>query len=468
MSKGNALTTVLCVVFTATVLLFLKVSLDVHSDKLFKQHPSKMTGQFVRNSVDSELISDLNARAHRLQENNVKPIAEIDTLKIGSEPKMSVYQSNPPLARNEAGGVKSAPALPLQFGSKSLYTKENNYKISPPIMNIIKELFELEKKDPQKLISILKHDDPLGVEVGPELFKCPAEVGSSRLTSDSMVDADRIRRFQEGDIDTWIFYQHLRKAGGTGFCQLATDNLGKHRVPSYYCMIDNRGSLATPPWNDPAYTTSQLKQRGYRITSNEWDVFYESMFEWPGALFATTIRDPIDRIYSQYRFEHLERRDGSSDEKRVSAREYYNSMKSWTMGANYYIKTFEGSPDSRIAEAGTSDFYWTYHKFNKRSISWEMFSKALRNIMRYHLIFVTEWLEPSSTVVLNKTIHWNIPPKQVLPHEVQAKREKKKSLHAEEAIPKEDYNYLLLENLLDLLYFKCVQRVYLERLKCDI
>ena len=302
---------------------------------------------------------------------------------------------------------------------------------------------------------------------GLEHFVCPTRT-QDKLSDPRLVNTTRLEDFIAGKPGTWIFYQHLRKAGGTGFCQLAKDNLRKGETPPYYCMIDNRGSLATPPWNEPDYTISRLRQHKYRITANEWDVFYQSMLSWPGAIYATTIRDPIDRIYSQYRFEHLEHRDGSSkDQKRSTMKQFYLSQRDWTMGANYYIKTFVGEEDTKVAKAGTGDFYWTYSKYRKRPITWNMFHNALKIIMSFHLIFVTEWLHPSSIDIMNMTLHWTVPPKQVLPHEVQAVRETKKSATAKEFIPADDYMFILKENVLDLLFFRAVQRIYLERLKCE-
>lgn len=336
----------------------------------------------------------------------------------------------------------------------------------PDAMAVVKQLFELGSRDVEMLISELKNADPLNVTSGPDGFRCPQRPGS-RLSDPSLPDKERLAKFVAGEPGTWIFYQHLRKAGGTGFCQLATDNLKRGEVPPYYCMIDNRGSLATPPWNNPQYTVEQMVKHKFRVTSNEWDVFYSSMFDWPGAVFATTIRDPVDRIYSQYRFEHLEHRDGSREgAPRKTAKEFYLSQKGWTMGENYYLKTFIGTEDTIIAKPKTGDFYWTYHKYMNKKITWDMFSKALHNIMRFHAIFVTEWLEQSSSFILNHTLHWSVPPKQVLPHEVQAKRKIKKSSSAQDSMPPEDFAFLLKENALDLLFFKAVQRVYLERLGC--
>ena len=58
-----------------------------------------------------------------------------------------------------------------------------------------------------------------------------------------------------------------------------------------------------------------------------------------------------------------------------------------------------------------------------------------------------------------------MPPRKVLPHEVQAKRGKdKKSLSAEEALSSEDYAFLLEDNALDLLFYHISKRISLERM----
>ena len=66
-----------------------------------------------------------------------------------------------------------------------------------------------------------------------------------------------------------------RKAGGTAFCAAAQQNMKTREVPPYYCMPDNRGSLATPPWSDAEYLLRNIREKGYRIVANEWDAFYE-------------------------------------------------------------------------------------------------------------------------------------------------------------------------------------------------
>ena len=44
--------------------------------------------------------------------------------------------------------------------------------------------------------------------------------------------------FRDEKPGTFLFFQHLRKAGGTNFCSLAENNLPKKAQPRYYCMPD--------------------------------------------------------------------------------------------------------------------------------------------------------------------------------------------------------------------------------------
>jgi hypothetical protein len=272
----------------------------------------------------------------------------------------------------------------------------------------------------------------------------------------------------------WIFYQHLRKAGGTGFCDLAKNNMPHRMVPPYYCMPDDRGSFAIPPWaptewGNKTYLIDVLHSKSYRVAANEWDAFYEEFSRLPGVILATTFRHPIDRWWSQYRFEHLEARDGSKkDTPRTPMLQWYHSCVKWEMGVNYYVKTFEGTSDKR-PPPDKGDFYWSYHKYysNKElQMSWPLFSRALNNIRKFDLILVTEWLNTSDSLIQN-VLGWKTPPRQVLPHEVQAIRSEKKSILAKEAIPKDDYNIMLEENAFDLLFFHICKRIYLERLICS-
>jgi hypothetical protein len=360
-------------------------------------------------------------------------------------------------------------------------------------METIQKLYEVGRKDPLALIKTLEQGDPLGVNLAdPHAFQCPPDP-SQRLDHPSLVNVQSLEAFRGGAEGSFIFYQHLRKAGGTGFCDLAKRNLPVGSVPAYYCMPDQRGSLALQPWGDPVYLARHMRERGFKIAANEWDVYHTDHGDIPNVVLATTMRHPVDRWYSQYRFEHLEHRDGSNGTApRQTFRQFYDADKGWTMGVNYYIKTFIGDPDPKQprnkgalpcrsavhtppphavqnktpSSPPKGDFYWTYHKYQKAPVTWAQFAASLQNLRKYHVLLITEWLD-SSPPLLQAALGWTSPPKQVLPHEVQAVRAEKKSVAAKDAVPPADYQHLLKENALDVLYFHAAKRIYLERLTCS-
>ena len=76
----------------------------------------------------------------------------------------------------------------------------------------------------------------LGVEELRELFPCP----TNRISLPDQRNTDKARAFRNGTEPFFLFFQHLRKAGGTNFCSLAEHNLEKKNLPSYYCSMYSR------------------------------------------------------------------------------------------------------------------------------------------------------------------------------------------------------------------------------------
>ena len=172
-------------------------------------------------------------------------------------------------------------------------------------------------------------------------------------------------------------------------------------------------------------------------------------------------------ILFMYRFEHLEHRDGSrADSQTIPMIKWYKQQLPWTMGKHYYIKTFLGEKDLVVPSNSNGDFYWTYHKYQKRSITYEDFDKAITNLRKFQLILITEYLGTSS-YLLQSLINFNTPPKQILPHEVQAKRNNKSNRPASELLPSDDFKILVNDNIFDYLFYIVAKRIYLERLHCN-
>lgn len=345
-----------------------------------------------------------------------------------------------------------------------------------PIMSTVKRLFALGKSDPQALLLELDTKDVFGT-ADPASFLCPTDP-SERIERNpaGVFNTTRAALFKQGNPDSWLFYQHLRKAGGTGFCELARRNMEKRSIPPYYCMPDNRGSLATPPWNDESFILSQLKSKGHRMASNEWDSYQLYMGTWDHAVYATTFRDPIDRWYSQYKFEYLEHRDGSSPNapRPVTFLQWYKQNKDWMMTSNYYIKTFMGTVDKGLPH-GQGDFYWTYHKFQHVSINEQEFLQALMNLRHFNLILVMEYLDLElTTIVLDKVLGWKAPPTKIRPHDQQAPNRESlnnlaiRSSSSKKILPPIDYAFVSQDNALDMLFYHVVLRVFLERVACHM
>ena len=217
----------------------------------------------------------------------------------------STASSPLPLTNNlRATGTEAAatplPTLPPMSPKVAVVvhvTPEATARPATPPMEAIQELFELGRKDPLALIAALEQRDPLGVNfTDPHAFQCPGD-HSQRLDYPGLVNMQSLKAFRDGAEGSFIFYQHLRKAGGTGFCDLAKRNLPAGTVPAYYCMPDNRGSLALPPWGEPSYIARYMREKGFKIAANEWDVFHADQGEIPNVVLATTMRHPVDRWY---------------------------------------------------------------------------------------------------------------------------------------------------------------------------
>lgn len=187
------------------------------------------------------------------------------------------------------------------------------------------------------------------------------------------------------------------------------------------------------------------------------------------------MRDPTDRWYSQYRFEHVEHRDGTNENSTVMPFDKWYQV-SFNMGDNYYTKTFigdENPPDEELMERKGpkghplvhGNFYWTYDKFNKKAISWSDFSKAIDTLRRFHLVLILEYLNAADHMI-EEVLGWKEKPRQVLPHEVQAKRADKKSKAAKDLLEPDVYNHVRELNAVDHLFYHIGRRIFLERHAC--
>lgn len=113
---------------------------------------------------------------------------------------------------------------------------------------------DLAQLTPSETLARLEQDDPFGVRavetflanVSPEepvedvlegigkIFSCPAQ--AQRLGFPDRRNVTKAQAFRQATRGYFVFFQHLRKAGGTNVCTLATANIPKPNLPSYFCM----------------------------------------------------------------------------------------------------------------------------------------------------------------------------------------------------------------------------------------
>lgn len=128
----------------------------------------------------------------------------------------------PPIIQNETK-IELPTAIPTDFAFISFNS-------------VIKQLFNMGAINPDQLHDYLLQNDVFEVFNSSSLRECPPK--RRRIDYPDITNSDSLHKFLENGAGSFIFYQHLRKAGGTGFCDLAKTNLGAKSVPSYYCMPD--------------------------------------------------------------------------------------------------------------------------------------------------------------------------------------------------------------------------------------
>ncbi|KAL7564363.1 hypothetical protein ACA910_001514 [Epithemia clementina (nom. ined.)] len=242
------------------------------------------------------------------------------------------------------------------------------------------------------------------------LFPCPTTTTSSSTSSSSSTlttttmkhritlpdqrNETRAQEFRNGH--GFLFFQHLRKAGGTNFCTLAEHNLPRAHVPSYYCMPDmhwpqSKGAGYLHHWSNEEILHFYHAQH-FRVAGNEWDNF-DRRHHWDlPAVFVTSFRRPLDRALSQFRFECLEGRGCPIQ----------NVTKWWERRpdlANVYVQTF-ADPETTFGLLGTfRGISRARSDASQQQRRGELVGTALDTIAQFHLITVMEWLAYAGPLV---------------------------------------------------------------------
>jgi len=302
---------------------------------------------------------------------------------------------------------------------------------------------------------------------------------------------------KSGTGKTFLFFQHLRKAGGTFFCDLATRNLAPKRLPDYYCMPDYKWTNYKNAGYLHDFTNKDIQEKmdhdGFMIAGNEWQNFRKdsdnnnkkggnSNHLNLDAVFATSFRNPVDRALSQFRFECVEDRGC----KIKTIEEWWprrNDLR------NIYVTTFAdvslnnwkkiSSDIGNMQDGGGSNADSATAKANGRK---KAVGAALNVISQYHLILSMEWLSYAGPLVTESLGFKDTSSltKRVRPHVNQAKRDEdnvinnhgaagisEASWSAEQKIGKSMFKIMSEDLALDEILNDAARRIFLERLLCQ-
>lgn len=372
----------------------------------------------------------------------------------------------------QVSAVSSPNQKPPAQNSPRSYAEWRQLAMDLAALPASETLSKLERDDPFGVRRVAKAMEEAAAQGQPiddvstveqlGLFTCPPQ--QERLSYPDQRDADKARSFRERDEKgTFIFFQHLRKAGGTNVCTMATANLLKQELPSYFCMPDyfwdkNNNNPENKKINGCAgclhrWTNEEItsKMGNHRIAGNEWDSFDPTRhFDLP-AVFVTSFRRPLDRAVSQFRFECLENRGckfTEIDKWWEHRRDLYN-VYTWTFS--------DQGRQARLVEST-----------NKADIQAraKAVGLALDVIVKFHLVMCMEYLRFASPLV-EQVLGFHdtsVLTKHVRPHNGQIKR--KDSLIPKEFLSPEQYKRMSETLALDEILTDAAQRLFWERLLC--
>jgi hypothetical protein len=452
-------------VLMMTTIIIIQQSKDVpspdHQHRFFQEKPVHLQ----RNDITLNEIS----RNQAIQ----KPLSS-----SSSSPKyQSIRQHTQRSKRQYADWRRLAVELSALLPSDLIKTLEQKDPFG--VRNFEKKLLKLESEN----------HGPVSLEqIRQELFPCPHEDRISlpdvRNHSQSLSFRHRFGTlYKQHDtisnssttttksIHTFLFFQHLRKAGGTNFCSLAKANLPPKSIPSYYCMPDMDWSNQKCAGCLSHYTSQDIQHRmntdSYSILGNEWDPFDAERYFNLDAVFATSFRKPLDRALSQFRFECIE--DRGCTTKRIEEfwtqhRDALTNVYTWTFTKEHRLgKLSHGNSSSSILARQN------------------VVGKALDVLVRFHLIVIMEWLAYAKASIEQELGFQDTSAliQRIRPHISQAKRNDgqdinnlgaagiaKASWDPKSYLSPSQYRIMSEDLALDELLNDAARRIFLERLVC--
>jgi len=205
---------------------------------------------------------------------------------------------------------------------------------------------------------------------------------------DPVVEEQNQRKKQTFKSDAIVFFFHMHKAGGTSFCSLLRKVFSRERVPEKNCL-GHRGEFPLPKdvrhccgntRDDQKKMFDYLKGRGLSAVANE-DILGKEMLLDGSFIYITTIRNPFDRTFSQWK--HLKRWHGD----RVP------EFKEW-------LKTFK---DNEMVRELCG---WFCKDIPKGQLEQQHLDLAKERLSDFDFIIVLEWYDASVKLIF-ETLQWD-------------------------------------------------------------
>ena len=302
-------------------------------------------------------------------------------------------------------------------------------------------------------------------------------------------------RHSNSDHHVVVYYEHLSKAGGTSFCKLAQGNMPKAEVPSYYCMPSEP---KMPDARIGSWTLDKLQnyfkqtQPHHRLVSNEWEPFQHEFFklQYMGEaptdglhlLFVTTIRNPINRLLSAYKFwgilnnpsptkpsfeTFIERRGRMANGWKILSGNFAANVGRFNFATWKFSGGLLGVSDLEMnfVERSTKDHLnhalEEITTYRQNMSTWKpQFEKSIRTLARFDLAIPMELLSEHPDG-LRELVGWdNFSNSHVV------NIGKVKNTDASTELNKEMYDVLWEANKLDFILHYWISAVYLTRLYC--
>ena len=409
---------------------------------------------------------------------------------------------------NEDGASKPAPQQQQQQQQQQ---KESPAAKLDGIVNVLMELAQMPseqlrnmlegsdgEKDPFQLQALEQGECPFSQQSSSSIDWLPDRPIMSQTAAQWFQNPQASSSTSSPSSSVVVYYEHLSKAGGTSFCKLAQSNMAKKEVPSYYCMPSEPGKVdaRVGSWTEQKLQ-DYVQSHPHRLVSNEWEPFNHAFLErfQPTQLqqqikedanshndlillFVTSIRHPINRLLSAYKFWGILHNPA---EKKPSLdlwlHRYGNRSKKWKINSpdftanvgnfNFATWKFSGgklptsdrqlhAPTFLSESTAETDF-----EAQTEDIWKEPFETAVRTLARFDLAIPMEYLS-DHTAPLTNLLGWtNFDKSHVVPSGKIINNEATKELSPLQ------YAKLWDANKLDIILYRWTCAVYLARLYCN-